>query len=172
MLRIAAWLAPADVRTDWLREWRAELHNHIARYPRGPRRLGAIGCVVRCSGAYVHAAWLRCDRWRVEMLLQDFKYAVRGLVKQRSFALITILTLGVGIGANAAIFSAVHAVLLRPLAFPNPDGLVQIYTSTIDRRISWIGVVKRSRSAKWPRSAPVRFRGAATAHPSTLPTRW
>jgi putative ABC transport system permease protein len=126
LLRAAACLAPDDVRREWLREWRAEIAC-------AQRRHSNLVLVLRCLGAFVHAAWLQWDRWRLEMLLQDFKYAVRTLARKPGFAVVTILTLAIGIGANAAIFSAVRAVLLRPLPFPQPEQLVQIY-STTERR--------------------------------------
>lgn len=59
-----------------------------------------------------------------ESLLQDVRYAMRGIVRAPVFALIVILTLAVGIGANTAIFSAVYAVLLNPLPFPSGERLV------------------------------------------------
>jgi putative ABC transport system permease protein len=67
------------------------------------------------------------------MLVQDVKYAVRTLLRKPGFAAVTLLTLGIGIGANAAIFGAVRAVLLRPLPFPDPGALVSISTTSIER---------------------------------------
>src|SRR5258708_1178432 len=55
---------------------------------------------------------------------QDLRFSVRQLRKSQGFAVTTILTLALGIGATSAIFSLVNAVVLRPLAFPESDRLV------------------------------------------------
>jgi predicted permease len=59
-------------------------------------------------------------------LLQDAHYCLRSIRKAPGFAIVVILTLAVGIGANTAIFSLVDGVLLRPLPFPDPDSLVRV----------------------------------------------
>ncbi|MQA89448.1 MAG: FtsX-like permease family protein [Gemmatimonas sp.] len=58
---------------------------------------------------------------------QDLRFAGRGLRKNPAFAAISILTLGLGIGGTTAIFSVVEGVLLRPLAYSEPDRLVQVW---------------------------------------------
>ena len=61
-------------------------------------------------------------------LLNDARIALRTLAKSRSFAIVTVLTLAVAIGANTAIYSVVEGVLLKPLPYPDADELVMIYT--------------------------------------------
>src|SRR5215510_11864790 len=70
------------------------------------------------------------DVWRFETHLEnvtsDVRHALRGLIQKPSFTIAVILTLALGIGANAVVFALVNALVLRPLPYPEADRLVSV----------------------------------------------
>ena len=62
----------------------------------------------------------------MEVLLQDVRYAIRRLLRERGSSIVGALTLALGIGASTAIFSVVDAAMLRPLPYPSPEQLVTV----------------------------------------------
>ena len=130
LLGAAQRLVPADIRRDWRREWDAEMAWRLRHGLPAGRDHAAL--TARAAGAVVHAVWLRWDRWRPEMWTYDLRIAARTLLRQPAFLALAVLTLGLGIGATAATFGAVRAVLLRPLPFPAPHQLVAVTTTSAD----------------------------------------
>lgn len=67
----------------------------------------------------------------LESFAQDLRFGVRLLARAPGFALVAVLTLAIGIGANTAVFSSVNALLLRQLPYPHPERLVSIYLNNL-----------------------------------------
>lgn len=77
----------------------------------------------------------------MERLIQDFRFALRSLGRQRGFTVVAILTLGLGIGATTAIFSVVQNVLLRPMPYSDADRIVTLWQTDSDEPIDDLGGV-------------------------------
>lgn len=136
VVRIASGLVPPTTRGQWLLEWEGELSHRTAERSDGARlSLGAsVDLLVRSFGSIRHAWWLRRSATirgaaPGEGLRRNLRLTLRSLRKSPGFVAIAIGIMGLGIGANTAIFSIVNAVLFRPLPYVAPDELVRVFTT-------------------------------------------
>ncbi len=81
-------------------------------------------------------------------ILQDLRYAVRMVTSRPGFTAVIILTMAIGIGANTAMFSVIHSVLLRPLPFEEPDQLVMV-KETLETQEEARGLVSYPNFEDW-----------------------
>jgi putative ABC transport system permease protein len=88
----------------------------------------------------------------IETLLQDARHALRVFRRNAGPTLVGVLALGLGIGANTAMFSVVHAVVLRPLPYPDPDRIVRVWEDSprpgADEYFLSMGLVRDLRAAR------------------------
>ena len=90
---------------------------------------------------------LRPHAW-LHDLRRDLPFAVRSLRRAPGFTALAVLTIGLGIGANAAVFSAVDRVLLRPLPYRSPEALVRVWESQVSDP-AWRGSVSVPNLVDW-----------------------
>jgi len=99
-----------------------EIRSHLEMEGEGARKaFGNVGQVR--ESFYEHGRWLMGDR-----ILRDLRHAARMFWRRPGFSAVVVLTLALGIGANTAIFSIVHAVLLRPLPYKDPGRLAMLWS--------------------------------------------
>src|SRR4051812_10219625 len=92
-----------------------------------------------------------------EDLRQDLRYGLRALRTAPAFTATALLTLALGIGANAAIFSVVRTVLLDPLPFPHPDRVIRAYHANPSNGLPR-GAVSEPDFLDWTRSTSLAER--------------
>ncbi len=129
LIDVASRLAPPGAREDWRREWEGEVGFAIRSGRSGP------GMLFRTCTCFIDAVWL----WRREGMMNgwngDLRAAVRTLARSPGLTAVMVVTLGLGIGVNAALFSVVNGVVLRQLPLPEPEGLVYFSQEMPERSI-------------------------------------
>lgn len=98
----------------------------------------------------------------MESLIQDLRHAARLLWRRPGFTAVAVATLAIAIGANVAIFSVVHSVLLRPLPFADPDRLVWVWENSPQRGIPRNSVTPVAYAAYRDRSGVFADLGASS----------
>jgi predicted permease len=136
VVKAASWLVPADARSDWRRQWLADLHFHrdwLLGSGRSPVQ-SDWELLRRAAGAGRHAAWMRWRHWRTNMAWQDLKHALRSLMRRPGFSGVVVLTLALGIGANVTIFSWIDALVFNPLPGVEDVGSLVVVHGTTKTR--------------------------------------
>src|SRR5688572_16781608 len=85
------------------------------------------------------------------------RYSIRQLIKSPGFTLVAVIGLGLGIGANVALFSVVNSVFLRPLAYPEPERLVRLSSTNLEQNFNRVGF-------SYPRFLEVQERQQVFSH--------
>ena len=119
---------PGHVRADWRQEWIAELRHReglLAEWEQLNWRT-KTNLAWRSASAFWDALWMQTHRWE-DAMFQDVRYGIRMMRKAPGFTAVAVLALGLGIGVNTAILSAVNGFVLRPLPVANPAELITSY---------------------------------------------
>lgn len=122
-LHLVSILVPAPERERWCDEWHADIDD-VRASGAGVGELFSLALGIAGAAATFRVEGMTMDGWMKEVV-----HAVRGLIRRPGFTSVAVLTLGLGIGANTAIFSVVNGVILEPLGYPESESLVRLTSS-------------------------------------------
>jgi putative ABC transport system permease protein len=173
LYRLLLRFYPREFRDDYGREMMLAFRERLSH----DRGLGT-GAVLRLWAQLLVDSILRAPGEHLDVLRQDLRYASRSLRRAPLFTLAAVTTLALGVGANTAIFSVVHAVALRPLPYESADRLVRIwerneslsitgFAVTLPNFVSWQERAHTLELAGW-RGGSVTLR--STAEPVRVPS--
>ena len=133
LITLVGVIVPRRLRADWRQEWEAELLHRemlLAQWHQLNWRT-KLDLLSHSAGALLDALWLQPRRWE-DAMIQDLRFGVRMLLKNKGFTTIAILSLALGIGANTAIFQLLDAVRLRTLPVRAPQELFEVRMANMD----------------------------------------
>jgi predicted permease len=133
LITLIGVIVPRRLRADWRQEWEAELQYReklLAQWHQLNWRT-KLDLFSHSAGAFMDALWLQPRRWE-DAMIQDLRFGVRMLLKNKGFTTVAILSLALGIGANTAIFQLIDAVRLRTLPVRAPQELVELRMANMD----------------------------------------
>ncbi len=127
----ASLLVPADRRDEWQGAWLGEIwHRALALESEGAlRKTEGLDLLRRSFGAFSHALYLASLEWRPAGLGKDLLLGSRSLQSRPGFTVVALLTLALGIGANAFLYSVAESVLLHPFPYRDIDRLLAFESS-------------------------------------------
>ena len=128
VVRTAATLVPGEAGREIEAVWSAELEHRAHQ-----RRPADLSLVRWSTGAIRHALQKILGGFEMDSLIQDVRFAVRSLGRRPVMVLVASLSLGLGIGANTTIWSAVDQLLIRPLPLPEAHRLVRLHVVNAER---------------------------------------
>ncbi len=130
LVHLIGVIVPRRLRADWRAEWQAELRHRelmLAEWERLDWHY-KFDLLRRSLGAFWDALLLQPRRLEDEMF-QDLRFGARMLFKHKSFTIVALLTLALGIGVNTTVYTYINAVMNRIITFAEPDRVVFVWSS-------------------------------------------
>ena len=127
IVRAAAWLVPARLRSEWLLEWEGELAAAQAARTSPSSRQAEWQLTRHALGSFVDAFWIRQREVADLQAIDDLRHGGRQMRQHGGFALTAVAILALSMAASVVAFSVVSQILERPLPYPDADRVVTVW---------------------------------------------